>query len=71
MTEQFRVTAIGPCIRDGDRGGKGTSVSLTFEAKDGKVTLTIPEPIAAHLLEKLERLDLPPSGMSPTKKLRS
>jgi hypothetical protein len=51
--------------------GKRTVVSLTFEADSGKVILTIPEPIAAHLLEKLESMDLPPSGMSPTKKLGS
>jgi hypothetical protein len=69
MTQQLRVIAIGPCLRDGNRGGKRTVVSLTFEAAGGKVTFTMLEPIAAHLLEKLESLDLPPSGMSPTKKL--
>jgi hypothetical protein len=71
MTQQLRVIAIGPCLRDGGRGGKRTVVSLTLEAEGRKLTLLIPEPIAAHLLEKLEGLDLAPSGRAPTTKIRT
>jgi hypothetical protein len=71
MTEQLRVIAIGPCLRDPDQGGKRTVVSLSLEAEGRKLTLLLPEAIAAHLLEKLERLDLGPSGRAPTTKIRT
>ena len=69
MANQIRVTAIGQCVPIGDRTAAGREVSITLQAETEKHVLVMPEAVAAFLLEKLQGLKLPPSGLSPLKTL--
>ena len=69
MTEQVQVTRIVSCVPVGDRTRAGKGVSISLQIETGKFLLRMPEAVAATLMEKLQGLKLPLSGLGPIEKL--
>ncbi|MBC8012556.1 MAG: hypothetical protein H7X74_00465 [Methyloceanibacter sp.] len=65
----FHIQAFKSCVA-GKVGKKpNREFSITLQAVTGALELTMPEAVAAMLVEKLQALDLAPSGMSKPMKL--
>ena len=69
MASKFNVQAIGACIPVSTGTRASREVSITLQAETEKLVLMMPEAAASELMNKLQGLNLPPSGMSPFMKL--
>jgi hypothetical protein len=69
MVSKFNVRAIGACIPVSAGTKASREVSITLQAETEKLVLMIPEAAASELMNKLQGLNLPPSGLSPFMKL--
>ncbi len=69
MTVAVQVIKIVSCVPIGDRTTAGRSVSISLRTETEEFLLRMPEAVAATLMEKLQGLKLPPSGLGPVEKL--
>lgn len=69
MVSKFNVRGIGLCVPVSAGTSASREVSITLQAETEKLVLTMPETAASELMQKLQGLNLPPSGLSPFIKL--